>query len=167
MAIFQIWGLGGAENAQNRTLRHQVATRLATPLLRFRRRTTPRFGSPHREWQRRCVHACRWECWSVTQAFLSMVAQDPLVLSFVQQKRPRNASHTPPRAANRGQPIAYSASVVRGGVHIISMRLWDQHNGRATRIRARAPRWRFSKSGGSGVPKTLKIAHCDTKWQRG
>ena len=88
-----------------------------------------------------------------------MVAQDPLVLSFVPQKRLRNAYRTLLRAAMRGQPIAYSASVVRGGVHTISMRLWDQHNGCVTRIRARVPIWRISKSGGSGVPKTLKIAH--------
>ena len=54
-----------------------------------------------------------------------MVAQDPLVLSFVQQKRLRNACRTLLRAAMRGQPIAYSATVVRGGVHIISMRLLD------------------------------------------
>ena len=167
MAIFQIWGLGGAENAQNRTLGHQVATRLATRLLRFRRQTTPRSGSPHRGRQRRCVHAGRWACWSVAHAFLSMVAQEPLVLSSIQQKRHKHACRTLLRAVERGQPIAYSASVVRGGVHIISMRLWDQHSGCATRIRARAPRWRFSKSGGSGVPKTLKIAHWDTKWQRG
>ena len=85
-----------------------------------------------------------------------MVAQDPLVLSIVQQKRLRNAYHTPPRAVKRGQPIAYSASVVRGGVHIISMRLWDQHNGRATRIRARAPDGDFSNLGAQVCRKRSK-----------
>ena len=54
-----------------------------------------------------------------------MVAQDPLVLSFVPQKRLRNAYRTVLGDAMRGQPIAYSATVVRGGVHIISMRLLD------------------------------------------
>jgi hypothetical protein len=89
MAIFQISGPEGAENALNRTLRGLAATRLATPLLRFRRQTTPRSSSPNRNSQWWCVHACRWECSSVPQAFLPMMAQDPLVLSFIKQKRLR------------------------------------------------------------------------------
>ena len=52
-----------------------------------------------------------------------MVVQDPLVLSSVQQKRTGNAYRTLLGAANRGQPIAYLACVVRGGVHIICTRL--------------------------------------------
>jgi hypothetical protein len=167
MAIFQIPGHEGTENAQNRTLRGLVTTRLATPLLRFRRQTTPLSGSPNRNSQRWCVHACRWECCSVSQAFLSMMSQDPLVLSFFKQERLKNACLTPSRAAKHGKPVAYPASLVRGGVQIISMRLWDPHNGCTTRIRARAPRWRFSKSRGLRAPKTLKIAHCEAWWQRG
>ena len=167
MAIFQISWPEGTENAQNRTLRGLAATRLATPLLRFRRQSTPRPGSPNRNSQRWRIHARRWECWSVPQAFLPMMSQDPLVLSFVKQKRLRNACRTPPRGAKRRQPTAYSASLVHGGVHIMSVHLWDQHNGCATCIRARAPRWRFSKSRGLRAPKTLKIAHCEAWRERG
>ena len=79
----------------------------------------------------------------------------------------RNAWRTPPRVTKHGKPVAYTAFLVRGGVHIISMRLYDPHNGCATRIHARAPRRRFSKSRGLRAPKTLKIAHCEAWQQRG
>jgi hypothetical protein len=66
MAIFQISGPEGTENAQNRALRGLAATRLAIQLLRFRRQANPRSRSPKPRSQRWRVHARRWECWSVT-----------------------------------------------------------------------------------------------------